>query len=144
MSSTGRRGVRSGKSTFSQLIVDSRAEIHGTADARSEEATEAYHRGRSIHGLALDWKLVSGPQFSNSGDRYKGLCISVRVRGDARRELIIECPYPINKAGRPLPVPQRPPVAPKKVEAAILEAVSAGWDPGSRGKAFVFNAETVG
>ena len=98
----------------------------------------------SVDGLALDWELVSEPQWSNSGDGYKGLCISVQVRDEARRELIIECAYPTNKAGRPLPVPQRPPVSPRKVEDAINAAVGAGWDPHSRGKAFVFNVDAVG
>ena len=98
----------------------------------------------SFDGLSLEWELVSESQWSNSGDGYKGLCVSVRVRDEARRELIIECPYPTNKAGLPLPVPQRPPISPKKVEEAISAAASAGWDPHSRGKAFVFNADSLG
>ncbi len=98
----------------------------------------------TIEGVALVWELVSEPQWSNSGDGYMGLCISVRVRDKARRELLIECPYPMNKQGLPLPVPQRPPVSPKKVEEAIIAAINSGWDPQSRGKAFVFNADAVG
>ena len=81
---------------------------------------------------------MSELQWSNSGEGYKGLCISVNVVDEARRELIIEYPYPKGSDGRPLPVPQRPPVVPKLVEASIHQALSAGWDPSSRGKAFVF------
>jgi len=91
-----------------------------------------------IDGVSLLWELVSEPQWSNSGDGYKGLCISVRVADEARRELIIEYPYPKGANGRPLPVPQRPAVTPKLVEASINQALNAGWDPSSRGKAFVF------
>jgi hypothetical protein len=91
-----------------------------------------------LNGTALVWELVSEPQWSNSGDGYKGLCISVRVADEARRELIIEYPYPIGKNGRPLPVPQRPQVSQAMVETAISQSVEAGWDPSSRGKAFVF------
>ena len=91
----------------------------------------------TVDGVALHWELVSEPQWSNSGDGYKGLCISVRVVGEARRELIIEYPYPKGRDGRPLPVPQRPPVSPKLVEADIRRALADGWDPASRGKAFV-------
>ena len=101
-------------------------------------------RKRTIEGqvkiddVALIWELVSEPQWSNSGDGYKGLCISVRVADEARRELIIEYPYPSGANGRPLPVPQRPSVTPKLVEASIRQALNAGWDPASRGKAFIF------
>ena len=92
-------------------------------------------------GLALVWELVSEPSWSNSGDGYKGLCISVRVADEARRELMIEYPFPKDKTGRPLPVPQRPPVSQAMVERSIAEAVTAGWDPNSRGKVFVFRPD---
>lgn len=98
----------------------------------------------AFDGLRLTWELISEPQWSNSGDGYKGLCISVRVADEARRELIIEYPYPRDKQGRPLPVPQRPPVSGKMVEASINSALEAGWDPHSRGKAFVFEANATG
>jgi hypothetical protein len=91
-----------------------------------------------VDGHSLQWELVSEPQWSNSGDGYKGLCISVQVVGKARRELVIEYPYPKGSDGRPLPVPQRPTIVPKFVEASINEALRAGWDPSSRGKAFIF------
>ena len=45
-----------------------------------------------VDGVSLLWEPVSVPQWSNSGDGYKGLCISVRVVDEARRELIIEYP----------------------------------------------------
>jgi hypothetical protein len=91
----------------------------------------------AVDGVALQWMLTSEPQWSNSGDGYKGLCISVKVVGEARRELVIEYPYPKDRNGRPLPVPQRPPVSPKLVEETIRQALAGGWDPASRGKAFV-------
>jgi len=94
----------------------------------------------SIDGISLLWELVSEPQWSNSGDGYKGLCISVRVADEARRELVIAYPYPKGRDGRPLPVPQRPTVTPTIVERSINQALQAGWDPASRGKAFVFYA----
>jgi len=91
-----------------------------------------------IDGVSLAWELVSEPQWSNSGDGYKGMCISVRVADEARRELIIEYPYPKGTDGRPLPVPQRPVVTAKLIEASTSDAIQRGWDPASRGKAFVF------
>lgn len=94
-----------------------------------------------IDGISLVWELVSEPQWSNSGDGYKGLCISVKNVNEARRELVIEYPYPRDKNGVRLPVPQRPDVSQALVEKSIAEAVEAGWDPTSRGKAFVFQPE---
>ncbi len=96
-----------------------------------------------IDGVSMLWALVSEPQWSNSGGGYKGLCISVRVADEARRELVIEYPYPKGADGRPLPVPQRPTVTPKLVEASIHHALEAGWDPSSRGKAFIFYPPNV-
>ena len=92
----------------------------------------------TIEGVALHWMLTSEPQWSNSGDGYKGMCFSVNVVGEARRELVIEYPYPKGRDGRPLPVPQRPPVSPKLIERAIQEALKDGWDPASRGKAYIY------
>jgi len=92
----------------------------------------------SIDDVSMLWELISEPQWSNSGHGYKGLYICVRVSDAARRELVIEYPYRRGSDGRPLPIPQRPCVTPKAVEASIREAIDAGWDPSSRGKVFVF------
>ena len=104
----------------------------------SKRKKRTIHGAVTIDDVALRWELTSEPQWSNSGDGYKGLCISVEVADEARRELIIEYPYPKGRDGRPLPVPQRPTVTPKLVEQAIGDALNAGWDPSSRGKAFVY------
>ena len=71
-------------------------------------------------GMPFAWGLVSEPQWGHSGDGYKGMCISVRASDEARRELIIEYPYPTNKRGLPLPVPLRPQVSSKLVEARSM------------------------
>ena len=98
----------------------------------------------SAGGLKLTWELLSEPQWSNSGDGYKGMCIGVRVADAARRELIIEYPYPTDSRGLPKPVPQRPQISQPMVERSVHEALSSGWDPHSRGKAFVFQPKNVG
>ncbi len=97
----------------------------------------------SIDDIPLLWELISEPQWSNSGDGYKGMCVSVQVADESRRELIIEYPYPTGTDDRPLSVPQRPNLTSKLVEASIRQAIDAGWDPSSRGKAFVFYPPTV-
>ncbi|HET7086679.1 MAG TPA: hypothetical protein VFI23_18070 [Rhizomicrobium sp.] len=66
------------------------------------------------------------------------------------RELILEYPFP--KKGRRLRIdgktylvapnlPVRPPISKKMIEAGIAQALAAGWDPASRGKAFAFQTE---
>ena len=98
----------------------------------------------SLGGAELTWELISEPQWSNSGDGYKGLCLLVKIADAARRELIIEYPYPTDAMGKKLPVPQRPPISESIVATSIQAALDAGWDPGSRGKTFVFNAPPAG
>ena len=90
-----------------------------------------------IDDISMTWTLVSEPQWSNSGG-YKGMCVSVRVADQVSRELILEYPYPTDKSGRKLPVPQRPPLVQSDVEVAVRQAIQEGWDPDSRGKAFMF------
>ena len=110
---------------------------------------QKHWRKRSINGSAeidgstLLWELTSEPSWSNSGDGYKGMCVSVRLADAARRELIIEYPFPTDKSGKKLPVPQRPSLSQTMVEASIRDALTTGWDPHSRGKAFVFYQPSI-
>lgn len=94
-----------------------------------------------VDGLSLAWELLSEPQYSNSADGRIGMRIGVRVADAARRELVIEYPYPTDRRGFPKPVPQRPEVSRPMVERSVHQAIAVGWDPQSRGKAFVFRAE---
>lgn len=91
----------------------------------------------NVDGTNLCWRLISEPLWS-SELRYKGLCLSVRAESESQRELIIEYPYPRNSFGSPLPLPQRPSLSAKMVEADVRRALAAGWNPVSRGKAFVY------
>jgi len=96
----------------------------------------------TVDGVRLQWKLLSEPQYSNSGEGQRiGMRIVVRVAEAAARELIIEYPYPMDKGGLPRPVPQRPQVSGPMVERSIREALDSGWDPQSRGKAFLLLAD---
>jgi hypothetical protein len=91
----------------------------------------------TIDGINLLWELVSEPQVI--ARECRGLRISVQAEGAHNRELILEYPFPAKRNGVGLPqVPQRPKFSPKTVEADIHKALAAGWDPASRGKAFIF------
>ena len=85
------------------------------------------------------WKLVSEPQ-AIGGRGLVGMRISVRAEGGRNRELILEYPFPkkaIDSMGLPH-FPQRPKLSDKRVEAGIRQAIAAGFDPTSRGRALVF------
>ena len=59
-----------------------------------------------VEGIALVWELISEPQkHPNFG--YIGARISVRVAEVARRELIVEFPFPTDRNGDYLPVTPR-------------------------------------
>jgi hypothetical protein len=70
--------------------------------------------------------------------------ISVHVLGGHNRELILEYPFPKKRNSVGLPqIPQRPKFSPKTVEVDVRKAVAAGWDPASRGKAFIFKVPEI-
>jgi hypothetical protein len=98
-----------------------------------------------IDGFELCWRLRSEPQWSTE-DGPEGLSISVQRTDGAFRELILEYSFPRTRKkwfdGRvylvPDPLPARPQVSAKTVESDIREAIAAGWNPASRGKAHVY------
>jgi hypothetical protein len=92
----------------------------------------------SVGGFRLYWELISEPQWT-SEDGYKGLCFSIRTEDGHHRELILEYPIPRKLTGVGLvQLPQRPKFSIKTIEADVLGAIAAGWEPTSRGKALVF------
>ena len=95
-----------------------------------------------VDGTIMCWRLLSEPQWSTE-HKYKGLCITVQVEDESHRELILEYPYPTNKHGSPLPLPQRPNFSAKTVEADVRKAIASGWNPISRGKTFVYHIPAI-
>jgi len=96
-----------------------------------------------IDGFSLCWRLISEPQWT-SEDGYRGLRISVRTEDASHRELIIEYPFPSKTCGIGIPqLPQRPRFSVKTIEADIRGAITAGWDPLSRGKTFVLDLTKI-
>lgn len=93
----------------------------------------------TVDGFTLFWKLVSEPQ-EIRGRGPVGMRISVRAEGGRNRELILEYPFPrkaIDQNGLPH-FPQRPTLSAKTIEVGIRQAMGAGYDPTSRGKALAF------
>lgn len=104
-----------------------------------------------VDGMKLRWHLHREPQWCTV-DGWKGLSISVREDGGTGRELLLEYPYP--SKGRKMRIdgkiydvrphpPLRPSISDRMIETAVRQAIDAGWDPTSRGKAFAFQLPQV-
>jgi len=90
-----------------------------------------------IDSFRMHWSLVR-EQCWCTDHGWRGLAIRVEVLDGRHRELQLEYPaVRTEKAGSSLPAAARPKVRAVKVESHIREAILSGWDPESRGKAFV-------
>jgi len=83
------------------------------------------------------WRIQRQPQWCTA-DGWKGLTLHVELAREPRRALITEFPFKIVNH-RNDPAQQRPKVTEKDVVTAISAALTAGWNPESRGKPFRFN-----
>jgi hypothetical protein len=97
----------------------------------------------TIDGTALEWHLHR-EQLGEDDEDARGLAIHVRVAEGTRRELHLEYPAAKSqKAGYLWTPPPRPTIVAAKVVAHIREAMEAGWDPGSRGKPYVYHVSEL-
>lgn len=105
--------------------------MHGQKKRRKRTAEGVLE----IDGLFFFWRLVSEPQWT-SEHRAKGICFSVQAQEGSHRELILE--YPFRQPGKVPQFPQRPAFSLKTIAADVQRAIAAGWEPLSRGKAYVY------
>ncbi|MDB5675636.1 MAG: hypothetical protein JWM65_2618 [Sphingomonas bacterium] len=92
-----------------------------------------------IDGLKYEWQLLREPQFTADG--WKGMTVSLRQM-DTQREAILEFPTP-KRLLKGLPKGRsqlNDAIAARGVRAAL----SAGWEPASRGKPMVFMVDANG
>lgn len=82
------------------------------------------------------WRIHRQPQWCTS-DGWKGLTLYVELAHEPQRALILEFPFKV-VTHRNDPGSQRPKVSERDVATAISSALTAGWNPESRGKTFVF------
>ena len=103
-----------------------------------------HSHGRSgtveIDGFKYDWELLSEPQLSSS-DGWKGMTVSLRQQ-NMQREAVLEFPTP-KRLLRGLPK-GRPHINDTIAARGVRAALSAGWDPASRGKPAVFMVDGNG
>jgi len=93
-----------------------------------------------IDGFKYDWVLQSEPQLSSS-DGWKGMTVSLRQQ-DMPREAVLEFPTP-KRLLRGLPK-GRSHINDAIAARGVRAALSAGWDPASRGKAMIFMVDANG
>jgi hypothetical protein len=97
----------------------------------------------TIDGTPLIWHLHREQQWSTD-DGMKGLAIHVKVAEGANRELHLEYPTVRKQMnGYSMSAISRPTIVAAKVAAHIREAIEAGWDPGSRGKPYVYHVSEL-
>ena len=93
-----------------------------------------------IDGVKYEWELLSEPQLSSS-DGWRGMTVSLRQR-DMPREAVLEFPTP-KRLLKGLPK-GRSHINDAIAARGVRAALSAGWDPGSRGKPTVFVVDANG
>ncbi|HSI17854.1 MAG TPA: hypothetical protein VK980_08800 [Sphingomonas sp.] len=92
-----------------------------------------------IDGLKYEWQLEREPQCTADG--WKGMTVSLR-QADAQREALLEFPTP-KRLLKGLPK-GRTQINDAIAARCVRAALSAGWDPESRGKPMVFMVDANG
>jgi hypothetical protein len=90
-----------------------------------------------VEGREFEWELRREPQWCTA-DGWQGMLIGVREANGAGREALLQFPRPKCVAQRTRGPRHRPQVHRSDLVEAIKAALTAGWEPGTRGKAFHF------
>ena len=93
-----------------------------------------------IDGVQYDWELLSEPQLSSS-EGWRGMRVALRQR-DMPREAVLEFPTP-KRLLKGLPK-GRSHINDAIALRGVRAALSAGWEPASRGKPTVFMVDANG
>ena len=93
-----------------------------------------------IDGVKYEWELLSEPQMSSS-EGWRGMRVALRQR-DMPREAVLEFPTP-KRLLKGLPK-GRSHINDVIASRGVRAALSAGWDPASRGKPTVFMVDADG
>lgn len=94
-----------------------------------------------IDGRKFDWELLREPQWC-SGDGWRGMMVALRQQ-DSQREALLEFPMP-RGPGNGSPQRRRPKLTDAIIANGVHAALSAGWDPYSRGRPVVFMVDANG
>lgn len=96
----------------------------------------------TVDGDPYLWRLQRQPQWSSDANEYRGMALAVR-HAEGQREAVVEFP-----AGRQprygAPLLKVAQIKPELVVNAIRSAISAGWEPLSRGKTVAIVVDETG
>ncbi len=97
----------------------------------------------TIDGFPLIWNLHREQQLTTA-EGWVGVAIHVKVAEGVRRELHLEYPaVQTQKISYARADFFQQNISPTKVAAHIRRAMEAGYDPGSRGKPFVYEVDEL-
>jgi hypothetical protein len=95
-----------------------------------------------VDGDPYVWRVQRQPQWSSDTAGWRGMAIAVRHQ-EGKREAVLEFPpAPAPRRGTPLIQPAQIPQ--HIVAKAITSAITAGWDPLSRGKTVAILVDATG
>jgi hypothetical protein len=95
-----------------------------------------------VGGEPYVWRLQRRPQWSSDPAERRGMAVAVRHR-EGQREAVLEFP-PGQQPRFGLRQLQASQIAPELVQRAIGSAISAGWEPLSRGKPVAIVVDAAG
>lgn len=95
-----------------------------------------------VDGLQFECAVQREPQWCTV-DGWRGMTVTLR-RQDAPREAVLEFPMPPARRSKLQPQLRRPQVNRCIIENGVRAALSAGWEPTSRGKPVVFEVDANG
>ncbi len=94
-----------------------------------------------IEGVEYEWSVYRQPRWTGDGIPL-GLAILVKAVKASGRELVLEFVLDPKRPGD-MQQHQQGRVANRRLTVCIQNAMTAGWDPESRGKPFFFTAGPV-
>jgi hypothetical protein len=92
-----------------------------------------------IDGVDYEWWVHHQPTWVG-GEGWKGLALTVQPADSPTRQLILEFPMEY-RTRHSTPHRQRPTVSRRRLAECVRAAMSAGWEPASRGKPFVYEVD---
>lgn len=96
----------------------------------------------NVDGDDYEWELRREPQWCTV-DGWKGMTIAVRQK-DAQREALLQFPMPSARRSKLQPQLRRPQVNSRTIENGVRAALTADWDPNSRGKPVFVEVDSNG
>jgi hypothetical protein len=89
----------------------------------------------TVDGTKYRWSIERYPRYTSEG--YFGLRVHVQAATGSGRILVLDFPFE-ERDHRSMPHHQRPKPSVRKLSTHIASAISAGWEPNSRGRPFVY------